>query len=106
MFSVRVAQLGSVMSRVLKFVVFFGLASVAIALHVLIPPVPYSKLDRLAAGIARSDTERLLGKPRAVLSPSAFGAVTWRYSVPFRFGWVDVFFDERGRVLSHNCERF
>ena len=74
--------------------------------HAFLPPVAASKLAQLSKGIAEADAERLLGKPREIITPSAFGAVTWRYQVPFRFGYVDLFFEQDKRLSSYNYERF
>ena len=78
----------------------------ALCIHAFLPPVPHSKLARLAPGTTRNEAEKILGRPVAVLRPAAIGAEAWRYQVSLRFGWVDVFFDEDGRLIEHNYERF
>ena len=93
-------------SRAKKLAGAVALAGVAIGIHIFLPPVSPSKLAWLSAGTSRGDVERILGPPTDVLKASVLGAEAWRYHVPLRFGWVDVFFDEQGRVLEHNYERF
>ena len=82
------------------------LVPISLCVHVFLPPVSHSKLSRLSQGATLAEAKQLLGTPVAVITPSAFGAQTWRYQVPLRFGWVDLFFDERGQLIEHNYERF
>jgi outer membrane protein assembly factor BamE (lipoprotein component of BamABCDE complex) len=83
-----------------------ALLLLATCIHAFLPAVATSKLARVTPGTTRADAERILGRPVQILIPSAFGAETWRYEVSLRFGWVDVFFDDQGRVIEHNYERF
>ena len=97
-------------TRIQKIVMiaFSGMALliVALCIHALLPPVAHSKLVRLTPGTPRTEVERILGRPAEVLIPSAFGAEAWRYQVSLRFGWVDIFLDDQGRVIGHNYETF
>jgi hypothetical protein len=70
------------------------------------PPVSASRLAKLVRGTTKADAEQILGRPAEVLRPAVFGSEAWRYRTPLRFGWVDVFFDERGRVMEYNYEKF
>jgi len=74
---------------------------VLLFVHAAMPPVPVAKLAALKVGMPQAQVASLLGAPAKVI-----GSGYWRYSVPLRFGCVDITFDGNGNYLSHNYERF
>jgi hypothetical protein len=77
-----------------------------LGIHAFLPPVSKSEISRVTAGTPAAQVERTLGRPAVVLEQALFGSEAWRYQVPLRFGWVDVFFDDERRVIHHNFEMF
>lgn len=75
---------------------------VLLAVDTLMPPVPESKLTFLSKGSTTNEVLAIFGTPRHRSKSGRH----WRYQPRLRMGYFDLHFDERGRLIDYNFERF
>lgn len=63
------------------------------------PAVSRSRLAQIRMGMTKSEVREVLGEP------SENGNLhQWEFSSPLNFGWVEISFDDQGRVTEINDE--
>jgi outer membrane protein assembly factor BamE (lipoprotein component of BamABCDE complex) len=95
MHSRRRINLGFVLGLLVVIIV-----AILFAIYVMVGPViPRSQLQRLKPGMTKSEVTAILGPPRIVESEQE-----WVYSRTGNAGWVEVYFDVKGRFHRVNDE--
>lgn len=75
------------------FIVFIGVPYLLVR-----PAMPRSKLSRLAIGMTKDEIRTVLGEPHKT------GENYWEYSRFGNQGWVEIHFDDAGRLVEVNDE--
>jgi len=82
----------------------FAIASLALAggrfaYRAVGPIFPRQVYEKLRPGMSKAEVQAIIGPPT-----STYGADDWRYERKWNPGWVEVQFNEAGRLLYVNDE--